>query len=136
MRLPPPAEPAASDPCSTFRSTLLQFDSADRRAPKIVRRRCDGFGWSGPSSSTRPCRERRIGTAMSRGRQRNDLYLAADTGRDDVAHAPRSPDATAARVAATDTSAHTQLSTHTGGLRRYPQPAPDTHTRRGSSGPP
>lgn len=29
-----------------------------------------------------------IHTAMSRGRKRNDLYLAADTGRDDVAHAP------------------------------------------------
>ncbi len=29
-----------------------------------------------------------IYTAMSRGRQRNDLYLAVDTGRDDVAHAP------------------------------------------------
>lgn len=29
-----------------------------------------------------------IYTAMSRGRQRNDLYLAIDTGRDDVAHAP------------------------------------------------
>ena len=31
---------------------------------------------------------RSIYTAMSRGRQRNDLYLAIDTGRDDVAHAP------------------------------------------------
>lgn len=29
-----------------------------------------------------------IYTAMSRGRQRNDLYLAIDTGRDDIAHAP------------------------------------------------
>ena len=29
-----------------------------------------------------------IYTAMSRGRQRNDLYLVIDTGRDDVAHAP------------------------------------------------
>ena len=29
-----------------------------------------------------------IYTAMSRGRQRNDLYLAVDTGRDDIAHAP------------------------------------------------
>ncbi|MBM3676234.1 MAG: hypothetical protein FJW88_15095, partial [Actinobacteria bacterium] len=27
-------------------------------------------------------------TAMSRGRQRNDLYLAIDAGRDDIAHAP------------------------------------------------
>src|SRR3546814_17817093 len=118
MRLPPPAEPAASDPCSTFRSTLLQFDSADRRAPKIVRRRCDGFGWSGPSSSTRPCRERRIGTAMSRGRQRNDLYLAVDTGRDDVAHAPRSPDAIEARVAGIERSAAQHMAMDSGGLSR------------------
>jgi conjugative relaxase-like TrwC/TraI family protein len=29
-----------------------------------------------------------IYTAMSRGRQRNDLYLAIDTGRDEIAHAP------------------------------------------------
>lgn len=29
-----------------------------------------------------------IYTAMSRGRHRNDLYLAIDTGRDDIAHAP------------------------------------------------
>lgn len=28
-----------------------------------------------------------IYTAVSRGRQRNDLYLAVDTGRDDIAHA-------------------------------------------------
>jgi ATP-dependent exoDNAse (exonuclease V) alpha subunit len=46
-----------------------------------------------------------IYTAMSRGRQRNGLYLAVDTGRDDIAHAPRSPETPSTRFPAASSAA-------------------------------
>ena len=52
---------------------------------------------------------------MSRGRQRNDLYLAVDTGRDDIAHAPEvTRDAIDTLVAGIERSAAQQLAIDTG----------------------
>jgi ATP-dependent exoDNAse (exonuclease V) alpha subunit len=51
-----------------------------------------------------------IYTAMSRGRQRNDLYLAIDTGREDIAHAPElTRDAIDALAAGIERSAAQQM---------------------------
>jgi ATP-dependent exoDNAse (exonuclease V) alpha subunit len=51
-----------------------------------------------------------IYTAMSRGRQTNDLYLAIDTGRDDIAHAPElTPDPATALAASIQRSAAQQM---------------------------
>ena len=58
-----------------------------------------------------------IYTAMSRGRQRNDLYLAIDTGRDDIAHAPEiTRDAIDALAAGIERSAAQQLASDSGSL--------------------
>lgn len=58
-------------------------------------------------------------TAMSRARQRNDLYLAIDTGRDDVAHAPEvNQDAIDALVASIERSAAQQMGVDSEGLSR------------------
>ena len=58
-----------------------------------------------------------IYTAMSRGRQRNDLYLAIDTGRDDIAHAPEvTRDAIDALAASIERSAAQSMATDSGGL--------------------
>src|SRR5690606_25161750 len=56
-----------------------------------------------------------IYTAMSRGRQRNDLYLAIDTGRDDIAHAPElTRDAIDALGAGIERSAAQQMAVDSG----------------------
>lgn len=60
-----------------------------------------------------------IYTAMSRGRQRNDLYLAVDTGRDDVAHAPElTRDAIDALAAGIERSAAQQMAVDSRALSR------------------
>lgn len=56
-----------------------------------------------------------IYTAMSRGRRSNDLYLAIDTGRDDIAHAPElTSDPAAALAASIRRSAAQQMATDRG----------------------
>lgn len=56
-----------------------------------------------------------IYTAMSRGRQTNDLYLAINTGRDDIAHAPElTPDPATALAAGIQRSAAQRMATDHG----------------------
>jgi len=58
-----------------------------------------------------------IYTAMSRGRQRNDLYLAIDTSRDDVAHAPElTREAVDALADGIERSAAQSMAVDSGGL--------------------
>ncbi|MCB0977662.1 MAG: hypothetical protein KDB02_09405 [Acidimicrobiales bacterium] len=60
-----------------------------------------------------------IYTAMSRGRRRNDLYLAIDTGPADIAHAPEiTRDAIDALVAGIERSAAQQMAIDNPGLGR------------------
>lgn len=58
-----------------------------------------------------------IYTAMSRGRQRNDLYLAVNAGRDDIAHAPEiTRDPVDVLIAGIERSAAQQMATDRGGF--------------------
>ncbi len=58
-----------------------------------------------------------IYTAMSRGRPRNDLYLAVTTGRADVAHAPEvTRDAIDALAGGIESSAAQQMAVDSGGM--------------------
>jgi len=58
-----------------------------------------------------------IYTGMSRGRQGNDLYLAIDAGRDEIAHAPEiTPDPVGALVAGIERSAAQQMAIDRGGV--------------------
>lgn len=60
-----------------------------------------------------------IYTAMSRGRQRNDIYLAIDTGRDDIAHAPElTQGAVEALVGGIERSAAQSMAVDSRGLSR------------------
>jgi hypothetical protein len=62
-----------------------------------------------------------IYTAMSRGRQSNDLYLAIDDGRDDIAHAPElARDPAAALSASIQRSAAQEMAVDSGASPSLP----------------